>query len=158
MNSGSSTPATLLVIALTAGWFSQDAVADDHRRCKNADGDLSVVSNGNGTTSGTVRHGGKLNGTTRAVFTSALTSTPNPNAFSYTDEFSIATDRGVLKAHNVGLFVVSNGLFSEIAIIDPGTSTGSFAAATGVLYINGKTNDGGATFKAEITGELCVAD
>ena len=158
MNPSTMTQATLIVIALTAGCFSSDAMANDHLRCRDANGDLSVVSNGNGTTGGTVRHGGKLNGTTRAVFTSALTSTPNPNAFSYTDEFSITTDGGVLKSHNVGLFVVSNGLFSEIAIIDPGTSTGNFAAATGVLYINGKTNDGGATFKAEITGEFCVSD
>ena len=158
MNPSIRTLKALFVVALTAGWFSQEAMADDHSRCRDVDGDLSVVSNGNGTTSGTVRHGGKLNGTTRAVFTSALTSTPNPNAFSYTDEFSITTDRGVLKAHNVGLFLVSDGLFGEIAVIDPGASTGSFRTATGVLYINGKTNDGGATFKAEITGELCVAD
>jgi len=157
MNPGTRTPATLLVIVLTAGCLSQEAMADDPK-CKKANGDLSVVSNGNGTTSGTIRHGGKLNGTTRAVFTSALTSTPNPNAFSYTDQFSITTDRGVLRASNVGLFVVGGGLFSEIAIIDPGASTGSFAAATGVLYINGKTSDGGATFTAEITGEFCVAD
>jgi hypothetical protein len=157
MNPGIRTRATLLVIALIAGCLSQQAIADDPK-CRNANGDLSVVSTVNGTTSGTIRHGGKLNGTTRAVFTSALTSTPNPNAFSYTDEFSITTDRGVLKAHNVGLFVVSNGQFSEIAIIDPSVSTGDFATATGVLYINGKTSDGGATFKAEITGEFCVAD
>ena len=157
MNPSIMTRATFCVIAWTAGCFSQQAMADDHLRCRDANGDLSVVSSGSGTTSGTVRHGGKLNGSTRAVFTSALTATPNPNAFSYTDEFSITTDRGVLKAHNVGLFMVSNGLFSEIAIIDPGTSTGNFAAATGVLYINGKTNDGGATFTAEITVEFCIS-
>ena len=29
---------------------------------------------------------------------------------------------------------------------------------TGVLYLNGKTTDGGATVQAEITGEICFAD
>ena len=158
MKSRISRPATLLVIASIAATLCQGAMADDRRKCKNIDADLSVVSNGNGTTSGTVRHGGKLDGTTRAVFTSALSPTPNPAAFSYTDEFSVTTDRGVLKAHNVGLFVVSNGLFSEIAVIDSGASTGNFAAATGALYINGKTSDAGATFQAEITGEICFSD
>jgi hypothetical protein len=27
-----------------------------------------------------------------------------------------------------------------------------------VLYISGKTTDGGATFQAEITGEICFAN
>lgn len=158
MKSKISRPATLLVIASIAASLCQGATADDRRKCKSVDADLSVVSNGNGTTSGSVRHGGKLDGTTRAMFTSALTPTPNPAAFSYTDEFSITTDRGVLKAHNVGLFVVGNELFSEIAVVDSGTSTGDFAAATGALYINGKTSDGGATFRAAISGEICFSD
>jgi hypothetical protein len=149
---------TWLAIATTSAALSGAALADDPSRCKQAEGTLSVLNNGDGTTSGTVTHGGKLNGTTRAVFTSALTSTPNPSAFSYTDEFSITTDRGVLKAHNTGLFVVDKGLFSEIAVIDPGASTGRFAAATGVLYINGNTKDGGASFNAQIGGEVCGAD
>jgi len=152
------TLAAIFLVASTAAWFTEEAMADERLKCRDANGELSVVSNANGTTSGTIRHGGKLNGTTRAVFTSALTSTPNPSAFSYTDDFSITTDRGVLKAHNVGLFMVSNGLFTEIAVIDPSASTGGFAGATGAIYINGKTSDGGATFKAEITGEFCIAD
>ncbi len=60
--------------------------------------------------------------------------------------------------HNVGIFDVVKGLFSAINRIDPNASTGEFAEATGVLYINGKTSDGGATFQAEITGEICFAN
>ena len=73
-------------------------------------------------------------------------------------EFSIATNRGVLKSHNVGLFLVANGLFSEVAVIDSSNSTGNFLNATGVLYINGKTSDGGATFKADVLAEVCAVD
>lgn len=158
MKSTTSRYAALVVIGSIAASLCQGAIADDRRKCKSVDADLAVIANGDGTTRGTVKHGGKLDGTSRAVFTSALVATPNPAAFSYTDDFSITTDRGVLKAHNVGLFVVSNGLFSEIAVIDSGTSTGNFAAATGSLYITGKTSDGGATFQAEITGEICFSD
>jgi hypothetical protein len=53
---------------------------------------------------------------------------------------------------------VATGLFSEIARIDSNASTEDFAGATGALYINGKTADGGATFQAEITGEICFAN
>jgi len=45
-----------------------------------------------------------------------------------------------------------------IARIDPDASTGDFAGATGVLYINAKTTDGGATDQAEIAGEICFAN
>jgi len=147
----------LLVVTSTLGW-SQRAIADDRLKCQEVSGELSVASNGDGSTHGTLKHAGKLNGTTRAVFTSALTPTPNPNAFSYTGEFSIATNRGVLKSHNVGLFLVANGLFSEVAVIDSSNSTGNFLNATGVLYINGKTSDGGATFKADVLAEVCAVD
>ncbi|HEX6730722.1 MAG TPA: hypothetical protein VF074_11945, partial [Pyrinomonadaceae bacterium] len=63
-----------------------------------------------------------------------------------------------LKTHNVAIFDVVRGVFSAIDRIDPNTSTGDFAGATGVLYINGKTPDGGATIQAEITGEVCLAN
>lgn len=146
----------LTAIALAACLHSGATLAGDHGNCAEARGNLSVVSNGDGTTSGTITQGGKLNGSTHALFTSGSTPTPDPSTFSYTDDFAVTTSKGVLKARNVGLFEVSAGLFTEIARIDPSTSTGRFAGATGVLYINGTTTDGGATFEAEITGEVCV--
>lgn len=156
------TLATLVMIALTACLFSlpQVALADDDEdgSCKEARGNLSVVNNGNGTTSGRIRQGGRLNGTTQAVFTSAFTPTPDPNTFSFTDDLTVTTHRGVLKTHNVGVFDFATGLFSAINRIDPNASTGDFAGATGVLYVNGKTTNGGATFQGEITGEICFAN
>jgi hypothetical protein len=125
--------------------------------CKEAKGKLSVVNNGNGTTSGTITQGGRLNGTTQAVFTSGFTATPDPNTFSYNDNLTLTTNKGVLKTSNVGIFDLGTGLFSEIARINPSTSTGDFAGATGVLFIFGKSTDGGATFQAEIDGDICFA-
>jgi hypothetical protein len=148
-----------MMIALTACvvTLAQSVWADDNT-CKEATGRLSVVNNGDGTTNGTITKGGKLDGPTQALFTSTLTPTPDPATLSYTGDFSSINQRGALKTHNVGLFDVGTGLFSEIARIDASASTGKFAGATGVLYINGKTTDGGATFQAEITGEICFAN
>jgi LysM repeat protein len=152
------TLATFALVALTIGLFSLTPSALAVSDCQKAHGDLSVVNNGNGTTSGTITQGGRLNGTTQASFTSAFTPTPDANTFSFTEDLTLTTHKGVLKTHNVGIFDVATGVFSAINRIDPNTSTGDFAGATGVLYINGKTADGGATFQAEITGEICFAD
>ena len=145
--------ATFALVALTIGLFplaqSASAVSD----CKKVKANLS-----GGGGSGTITQGGRLNGTTQAMFTSAFTPTPDPNTFSFTDDLTVTTRKGVLKTHNVGIFDTATGLFSAINRIDPNASTGDFAGATGVLYINGKTSDGGATFQAEIAGEICFAN
>lgn len=152
--------AIFAMIALTACLCSlpQATLAHHGRDCKEAKGNLSVVNPNTGTTSGRITQGGKLNGTTQAVFTSGFTSTPEPATFSYTDDFTVTTNRGVLRTHNIGIFDTVTGLFTEIARIDPATSTRDFAGATGVLYINGNTTDGGASFRAEISGEICFED
>jgi hypothetical protein len=141
------------LVALTIGLFSLAQSASAVSDCKQARGNLS-----GGGGSGTITQGGRLNGTTQAIFTSAFTPTPDPNTFSFTDDLTITTNKGVLKTHNVGIFDFATGLFSAIDRIDPNSSTGDFAGATGALYINGKTTDGGATIQAEITGEICFAN
>jgi hypothetical protein len=126
--------------------------------CQSVKGAESVLNNGNGTTSGTITEGGKLNGTSQTVFTSAFTPTPDASTFSFTDDLTLTTNKGVLRTHNVTLFDTAIGLFTALARIDPNTSTGDFAGVTGMLYINGKTADGGATFQGAITGSICFAD
>ena len=147
------TLAAFALVALTIGFFSLPQSASAVSDCKKVQGNLS-----GGGGSGTITQGGILNGTTQAVFTSAFTPTPHPSTFSFTDDLTITTNKGVLKTHNVGIFDVATGLFSAIDRIDPNASTGDFAGATGVLYVNGKTTDGGATFQGEITGEICFAN
>jgi hypothetical protein len=149
---------TFASVALTLSLFMSSQSVSAVSGCRNVKGNESVVNNGDGTTSGTITHGRKLNGTTQTVFTSAFTPTPDPTCFSFTDDLTLTTNDGVLQTHNVTLFDTANGLFSAIARIDPAASTGDFAGATGVLYINGRTTDGGATFEAELTGEICYAD
>lgn len=145
---------TFALVALTIGLFTQTQSTSAGGICHNVKGSLS---GGNG--SGAITQGGILNGTTQAVFTSMFTPTPDATTFSFTDDLTITTYHyGVLKTHNIAIFDTARGVFSAIDRIDPNTSTGSFAGATGVLYINGRTPNGGMTIQAEITGEICFAN
>lgn len=157
MNIKIRTLTTFALAVLAVGLFSSLQSVLAFGDCKKVRGTLSVVNNGSSAT-GVITHGGKLNGTTLAVHTSGLTPTPSPTTFSFTDDLSVTTDKGVLITHNVVIFDVARGLFTAIAQIDPVASTGDFAGATGVLYLNGQTTDGGATVQAEITGEICFAN
>jgi len=150
--------ATFAFVALTIGLFSSSPSVSASRGCQKVKGNESAVNNFNGTTSGTITQGGRLNGTTQTVFTSAFTPTPDSNTFSFTDDLTLTTNKGVLQTHNVTIFDAASGAFTAIARIDPNTSTGDFAGATGVLYINGKTTDGTATFQGKFTGEICFAN
>ncbi len=151
--------ATFAFVALTIGLFSSPQATSAVGVCHKAKGNLNIVNNGNGTASGIITQGGQLNGTNQVVFTSMFTATPDPTTFSFTDDESITTyHNGVLKTHNVAIFDMGTGGFTAIARIDPNTSTGNFAGSTGVLYINGRSTDGGATLQAEITGEICSAN
>jgi hypothetical protein len=150
--------AAFAFVALTIGLFSVSPSVSASRGCQKVKGNASAVNNGNGTASGTITQGGRLDGTTQTVFTSAFAATPDPTTFSFTDNLTLTTNKGVLQTHNVTLGDIANGVFTVIARIDPTASTGDFAGATGVLYINGKITDGGAAFQEEITGEICSAD
>ena len=142
------------LVVLTIGLFSLAQSASAGIHCVRVNGNLNGIGG-----SGTITQGGRLNGTTQAVFTSMFAPTPDPTTFSFTDDLTVTTNHnGVLKTRNVGIFDGATGLFSAIDRIDPNTSTGNFAGATGVLYINGRSNDGGMTIQAEITGEICLAN
>lgn len=156
MNAKTRKLMTLVAVVLILCLFPATQSTATVNECRRVKGSLSDVSNPTGTT-GTITNGGILNGTTQLVFTSGVFSTPDPNTFSYTDDFTITTNQGQLKTSNVGIFDAGTGLFSEIGRINPNTSTGRFAGATGVLFTSGKTTDGGATFQSRITGEICLA-
>ena len=145
------------LVALAVGLSSTMQPVAALNDCKQLIGTLNAVNNGNSAT-GIITQAGRLNGTTEAVHTSGFTPTSDPTTFSFTDDLTLTTNKGVLRTHNVVIFDVARGLFTAIARVDPNASTGDFAGATGVLYLNGKTTDGGATVQAEITGEICFAN
>jgi hypothetical protein len=104
------------------------------------------------TTTGTITQGGILNGTTTDEFTSALTATPDPNTFSFTDQLTITTKLGTLTDSDVTIFNTAQGLFSTISPISHGT--GIFKQATGTLFISGSSTDG-VHFTDKIVGQIC---
>jgi len=151
----------LVAVVLTLCLFSSEqttSALSARSNCRNVNGTSSEVGNPTGTV-GRITNGGILNGTTQLFYTSGILPTPDPTAFSYTTVVTITTNKGQLKTSNVGVFETETGLFrfSEIGRIDPNTSTGRFAGATGVLFTNGKTIDGGGTFQSLIIGEICLA-
>lgn len=155
MNKKIKTSAMLAMVTVAVGVILLPELVLAKGNCTNVNGNLSVVNNLDGTTSGTITQGGKLNGITKATFSSAPVPTPDAGTISYIDNFSVTTSKGVLVTNNVAIYDTAKGFFSEIARIEPNISEEHFAGATGVLFINGYTTDGGATFQAKIDGEIC---
>lgn len=158
MNAKTRTVMTLVAVMLILGLFSLGRTTSAHSpHCRQVKGNLMDVSTPNGVV-GTLTKGGLLNGTYELLNHMGPISTPDPNTISYTLDFVLTTNhQGQLKSSDVGIYDFVTGVFSEIARINPNTSTGRFAGATGVLITSGKSTDGGATFQSEITGEICFA-
>jgi hypothetical protein len=149
--------AALCALALGRVW----AQALPQSKCKGIENAtfIDVYSSGN-TTSGTITQGGILNGKTLTIFTSPAFPTPVSSTVSYTGDLTITTKQGQLKTLNVYLYDFGTGFFTVLGRIDPNSSTGRFAGATGVLYINGKTVGTAVpiSYPSNITGEICLAN
>jgi hypothetical protein len=74
--------------------------------------------------------------------------------------FTLTANRGELKAHNVFLYNLGTGLWMSIAQINPSTSTGRFAGATGILYFNGSTIGifPDSSYPSDVLAHICLAD
>jgi hypothetical protein len=75
---------------------------------------------------------------------------------SYTANLTITTVLGQLKTRNVYLYDFGTGRFTILARINPDTSTGRYAGATGTLFFGGQTIAEG-TYQSNISGEICFA-
>ena len=128
------------------------------RACKEVKGLWIDVTNNIGGTTGTITNGGILNGRTETIYNPAFVFTPDPNVVSYIADLSITTHHGRLVTGNVYIYNFATGLWTAMGRINPDTSTGRFAGATGLLYFNGKTTDDGLTYISDVSGETCFAD
>ena len=130
--------------------------------CKTLKGtSIAVFDPATGILSGPITNAGILNGSSDDVvnFSAGFVLTPDPNVITYLSDLTIATVNGQLKASNVNTFNFVTGTFTEFGNINPNTSTGQFAGATGVIFFTGKTTgtpDVGP-YEAVITGEICFA-
>ena len=157
-----STKVTIRAVLLGVSLFS---AAWGQNNCKQAKGDTVQVAVGPAPSSGAVTNGGDLNGTLTDVFVFA---NPSPILFSFAGgamvvfagDVTITTNQGRLKASAVHIVDQSNGVGSVQARINPATSTGRFAGASGFLFLNGvttNTNPLSFTIQLEITGQICYA-
>lgn len=153
--------ATFALVTLTIG-LSSLAQTNAAKTCPPVKANLSVKNLGDGTMRGIITSDDRkrLNGTAMLVSTGVFTPTPDSTTYSFTDDlvFESVAGKGILRTHNVGIIDVATGLFTSINRIDPKASEGFFEGAFGVLYIHGRTFDGGETFNAEVTAEICYAD
>lgn len=138
--------------------MSESALAQDN--CRQAKGQWAgVFDPATNSTTGEITRGGWLNGTTLTVFHGAVRPTAHPTTVSFTSDFTVTTIHGELKASEVTIFNFVTGNAAVLGHIDPTASTGSFAGATGVLYIAGKTLSFTPLIPAgEISGEVCFAE
>jgi hypothetical protein len=134
--------------------------ASEKSNCKKAKGDLVEFWGGGNDSPGTLTNGGWLDGTTLVVFTSAGFLTPVPSAFSYTGAHTLTTSHGELKGTRLFLTDIVTGWGLDMTSIDPNASTGIFAGATGVLYVNlikSNTAPPPTFYVSEVRGLVCFA-
>lgn len=122
---------------------------------------IDVFDPATGIVNGTVTHAGILNGTTEDVidFAAGFVVTPDPNVVAYTGDSTITTNHGQLRTRPVTTQSIVTGVFTQFGNIDPNTSTGRFAGATGVIFFDGVPigDPSIGPYKSEIGGEICYA-
>jgi len=137
--------------------FSTSPSATAQSNCKDAKGQVIQAFNGTDFV-GPVTHAGDLTGSARAVFFGAPFPTNDPTTSSFTNEITITTHQGQLKARFVILYDNATGVTASLGRIDPAASTGRFAGATGHLFLDGTTISASPfTVQLELSGKVCYA-
>jgi hypothetical protein len=165
MNSTIRKLAMLVAVVLTIGFFSaeQTAAQTPISSCKKLTASsVGTFNPATGTVSGPLTNGGILNGTLEDVlnFGAGVVFTPDPTVVSYTTSLTITTLWGQLKSSNVTTQSVVTAAGAEWGYINPDTSTGKFAGATGLIFIRFKPLGDPAVgpFESEITADICFAN
>lgn len=151
---------TLVAVVWTVGSFALQTPAFAQGKCQEVKATWIDIYNGGNTTSGTITNGGALNGTTLTVFNTGAFPTSEPTIVSYAGDLSLTTNHGRLNTRNVYIYDFATGRFTIMGRVNPNTSTGRFAGATGTLFIAGKTIGAAVpfTYPSEITGEICFVN
>lgn len=135
---------------------SASSAQSPNSNCKEVKGNLTVEF-GTGTASGAITNGNGLNGTFATAFNpGSVAPTADPTSVTFTGDSTISTEKGVLVTHDVYLFDFVRALGPGMLRIDSTTSTGDFAGATGILYIN--PNFGDPPGHAQLFGKICLAN
>lgn len=150
------TTAMSLVFLLSTATVAQSALVANG--CQKIRANEVSAYTGPSTVGGTVTQGGILNGTSEAVPVSSFFPTAQANTFSFNISKTFITNKGVLRTLSPHLLDTVSGIGTAFAYINPATSTGIFAGATGVLFVNFTQDLNAGTANAEITGEICLVN
>jgi hypothetical protein len=147
---------------ITLFFLAQPADAQD--KCRKVNASLNEVHPAGAQTFGVSTNAGIFNGTTFREFDGGPIETPIPTTWSVTSHWTLTTRRGELRTRNVYIYDILTGRWTALGHIDPSTSTGRFAGATGVLYFNGRTAppyptdpNPPFTYLSDLTGKVCFA-
>ena len=160
MNAKTGKRTTLAAVAGAIALLLLQQPAFAEGNCKEVKGKLVEVFSGGNSAPGTITQGGILNGRTLAVFNSAAFPTPAPTIVSFSVDMTITTDHGQLKVSSVRLYDFVTGRGNDLGQINPKTSTGRFAGATGVLFLALTKTIGTSppfTYPSDLTGQICLA-
>jgi len=147
---------TMLTLSLLC--IERPALAQSN--CKEAKGNFVESFDGVSTTTGTLTNGGWLDGTTVAVFNSPGYPTPDPTEVTFASTFTLTTNQGQLQGSNrVYLLDLVRGIGVSMVKIDPAASTGIFAGATGVLFLDllRSTTVAVGPYYEVVGGQVCFA-
>ena len=158
MNAKTRTVTTLAAALFAFCLFSPARTASAQSNCRKVKASAVDVTDANDSNlaTGRITRGGILNGTTETVFSPVVIFTPDPTTVSFIGDSTFTTRLGLLKTHNVYIFDIVRGVGTGLYRVDPSASTGIFAGATGLLYINGKST-APRTVESSLTGEICLA-
>jgi hypothetical protein len=148
----------IALVALSLVALRQTASAQSN--CKDAKGNLVETFDGVSTSTGSLTNAGWLDGTTVSVFTSPPFPTPDPTEVTFASTFILTTNQGQLKATSrVYLLDVVRGQGVTLVKIDPAASTGIFAGATGVLFLDliKSTTVAVGPYYQVVGGQVCFA-
>src|SRR5262249_29306094 len=139
--------------------LAQSALAQGN--CQQVKATLTDVFSGGNSSSGTITQGGILNGTSLTVYSPGGVFTQDPNVVTFLAEKTITTSQGQLKTSEIYLYAIATNQSTALWRINPSGSTGRFAGATGLLFLNESKavmNGTVVTYFAGITGEICFAN
>lgn len=160
MNARTRKLMTLVAVVLTFCLCSLEqatSAQSPNSNCKQVKGSLAV-NFGPGVANGTITNGGVLNGTIATTFNAgSVVPTADPAAVSFTGSSTITTNGGTIVTHEVYVFDFVRSWTTAMLRIDSAASTGAFAGATGVIFLNSNSASP-ESGQGELAGQICYAN
>ena len=147
---------------LVASHNSAKGTPSENSNCKTIRGNgVQTFDPATGVVSGPVTNSGILDGNLEDAidFGAGFVFTSNPTVVSYSTSLTITTNHGQLRASPVTTQSIVSGEGAEWGEINPSTSTGRFAGATGMISVVFKPvgDPSVGPYSAEVTADICFA-